>query len=124
MKIFHYTTIESLAMILSQKTFRFSRLDTVDDPDEYSYSKKYGYNPAEFIFVACWSTNPYESIPQWKIYGGNEKGVRISFEQDMFPLSYEEIEHGCILPFLFDKDFYNDKDYIISLPYNFKTRGI
>jgi len=29
--------VEALAMILSNKMFRFCRLDTVEDPDEYSY---------------------------------------------------------------------------------------
>jgi hypothetical protein len=38
--------VEALAMILSNKIFRFSRLDTVDDPDEYSYKNTYGISPA------------------------------------------------------------------------------
>lgn len=38
--------VEALAMILSNNMFRFSRLDTVEDPDEYSYKKTYGISPA------------------------------------------------------------------------------
>lgn len=32
MKLYHYTSIETLALILKHKTIRFSRLDRVDDP--------------------------------------------------------------------------------------------
>lgn len=79
-------------MILSKKTFRFSRLDTVDDPDEFSYSKAYDINYTNYIYVACWSNNSNESIPQWKIYGNNQKGVRIALDHDMFLITYTEIE--------------------------------
>ena len=34
MKIYHYTNLESLAMILKNKTIRFNRLDKVDDLEE------------------------------------------------------------------------------------------
>lgn len=117
MKIYHYTNIEALAMILSNKTFRFGRLDTVDDPDEFSYKNTFGINPAQYIYVACWSNNPNESIPQWKIYGNNQKGVRIALDSHMFPIFHKEIVKGKIVPFLLDDEFYMDKEYIASLPY-------
>ena len=34
MKIHHYTNLESLAMILKNRTIRFNRLDKVDDLEE------------------------------------------------------------------------------------------
>ena len=34
MKIYHYTTIDSLAMILSSRSIKFNRLDKVDDLEE------------------------------------------------------------------------------------------
>ena len=37
MKIYHYTSIETLALILKNKTIRFNRLDHVDDVDEAAY---------------------------------------------------------------------------------------
>lgn len=33
MKIYHYTNIEALALILKNQTIRFNRLDKVDDID-------------------------------------------------------------------------------------------
>lgn len=54
MKLYHYTSIETLALIL--KTIRFSRLDRVDDPDEYAFSGD-GVTPAHYCFVSCWTKN-------------------------------------------------------------------
>ena len=34
MQIHHYTSIETLALILKHKTIRFNRLDQVDDMEE------------------------------------------------------------------------------------------
>ena len=34
MRIYHYTNLESLALILKNKTIRFNRLDKVDDLEE------------------------------------------------------------------------------------------
>ncbi len=34
MEIHHYTSIENLALILKNKTIRFTRLDKVDDSEE------------------------------------------------------------------------------------------
>ena len=42
--IYHYTTIESLALILKNKTLLFNRLDCVDDLDEGSVCSSGTYN--------------------------------------------------------------------------------
>lgn len=34
MKLYHYTTIDTLALILKNRTIRFNRLDKVDDLEE------------------------------------------------------------------------------------------
>ena len=83
MKLFHYTNIDSLALILRNKTIRFSRLDRVDDPDEYSF-KEDGVTPAQYCFVSCWTKNSKENLPQWYMYGNSTHGVRIELDSDMF----------------------------------------
>ena len=65
MKLYHYTSIETLALILKHKTIRFSRLDRVDDPDEYAFSGD-GVTPAHYCFVSCWTKNSRENLPQCK----------------------------------------------------------
>ena len=74
--LYHYTSIETLALILKNKTIRLKRLDLVDDPEE-AQTEDYG-NFGRFCFVSCWTAMEEESIPMWKMYAGNEmKGVRI-----------------------------------------------
>lgn len=81
--IYHYTSIDALASILKFRKIRFSRLDTVDDPEEYQFVKN-GANPAKYIFVSCWTRSSEESIPQWRLYGNNGHGVRIGTDETLF----------------------------------------
>lgn len=80
--IYHYTTIDTLAMILSTGKLKFNRLDKVDDLEEMgeSLNVKLG----KYAFVSCWTEEKEESIPLWKMYSGNNHGVRIGMEPDMF----------------------------------------
>lgn len=82
--LYHYTSIETLALILKSKKIRFKRLDLVDDPEE-SKTLDYG-NLGRFCFVSCWTNMEEESIPMWKMYAGNEmNGVRIKLPIYIFP---------------------------------------
>lgn len=83
MKIYHYTNLESLALILKNKTIRFNRLDKVDDVEEGN-AESYGVRFCKYVFVSCWTEEQEESIPLWKLYGGDFGGIRISLEQKMF----------------------------------------
>ena len=82
MKIYHYTTIDSLAMILSSRSIKFNRLDKVDDMEERAESKS--VRLWQYMFVSCWTENAEESIPLWRMYSGNSHGVRIGMDADMF----------------------------------------
>ncbi|EGR0026371.1 DUF2971 domain-containing protein [Vibrio alginolyticus] len=82
MRLHHYTTIETLALILDSNKIRFNRLTNVDDTEE---ANLYGqYNIAPFLYVSCWTTNDVESIPLWNMYTAGMKGVRISFDDKPF----------------------------------------
>lgn len=83
MKIYHYSTIESLALILKNKTLLFNRLDCVDDIEEGSVVSS-GIAIGKYVFVSCWTESAEESIPLWKMYAGDKMGVRIGLEKDMF----------------------------------------
>lgn len=84
MIIHHYTSIDSLALILKNKTIRFNRLDNVDDMDE-ARTESSGIKFSKYTFVSCWTNGEEESIPLWKIYTGKDmKGVKISLDHDMF----------------------------------------
>ncbi len=82
MKLYHYTTIDSLAMIMSSRSIKFNRLDKVDDMEERAESKS--VRLWQYMFVSCWTENAEESIPLWRMYSGNSRGVRIGMDSDMF----------------------------------------
>jgi len=83
MRIYHYTNLESLALILKNKTIRFNRLDKVDDFEEGN-AESLGVRFCKYVFASCWTEDPEESIPLWKMYGGDFGGLRVSMEYDMF----------------------------------------
>lgn len=73
--LYHYTSIETLALILKNKTIRFSSLSTVDDIEEQR-TEDYG-DLGRFCFVSCWTKETEKSIPLWNLYTPNMTGVRI-----------------------------------------------
>lgn len=80
--VYHYTSIETLALILSTQTIRFSRADKVNDLEELRIVDL----PAmkEAVFISCWTVSENESIPLWKLYGSDLRGVRIKLPVAMF----------------------------------------
>lgn len=73
--LYHYTSIESLALILKNRTILFNNLLNVDDTDEAKSSDMGNFG--KFIYVSCWTDSPQEIIPFWGMYTPNMHGVRI-----------------------------------------------
>lgn len=62
-KIYHYTSIETLALILKYKTIRFNRLDQVDDYEEACYgSGDLNLHLGQYCFVSCWTREDKENL--------------------------------------------------------------
>lgn len=80
--LYHYTSIESLALILKNKTIRLNSLDKMDDLQENMACDI--ENLGRIIFVSSWTEQEKESIPMWKIYSNIESGVRISLPANPF----------------------------------------
>lgn len=76
-KIYHYTSIDSLAMILSTRKLRFTRLDNVDDVTEAQTHA--GIPFGKYFFVNCWTQEEEDNLAQWKMYGSDMSGIRIEF---------------------------------------------
>ena len=137
-RIFHYTSIDTLALILKSKKIRFSRLDTVDDAKEAPTVQGISFN--KYFFVSCWTTEITESIPQWHLYTDKMSGVRIELPSYPFinkplipestwvdfqttgtlvsPVSFQEMygDTYMILPILLDRDhFAGPVEYIHNL---------
>lgn len=80
--LYHYTSLETLALILRYRTIRFSRLDMVDDPQEQRSADS--QNLGKMKLVSCWTSSDEESIPMWREYAGAECGVRIQMKSYPF----------------------------------------
>lgn len=78
--IYHYTTIQSLALILDSKKIRFTRIDCLDDIKEIDGLPEAFKTAA---FVSCWTEDEKENISLWSLYT-QMKGVRISLPREMF----------------------------------------
>lgn len=80
--LYHYTTVEALAMILSTKTIRFSPLSDLDDLQEEQ--TKDIPDIGKTVFVSCWTDDSMESIPMWNMYSDMKAGIRIRAARDLF----------------------------------------
>jgi len=85
-QLYHYTTINTLALILANKTIRFSALNTVNDTTE-GKSDDIG-DLGMYLFVSCWTVVNDEHLPLWNMYTPNMRGVRIKIPFPIFP-TYE-----------------------------------
>ena len=94
-KIYHYTTIDTLASIMFNRTIRFNRLDKVDDEEEFIFgSGNSDVKIGKYIFVSCWTKDAVENPSLWEYIekkGGKRNAVRIGIEEDMF-ISYPLIK--------------------------------
>lgn len=80
--LYHYTNVESLALILKNKTFRFKSLDQMDDFQEHQTSDL--KNIGQFCFISSWTNDNRESIPMWNMYASLNAGVRIRLKTNPF----------------------------------------
>ena len=82
--LYHYTSIETLALILHNKTFRLNSLDHMDDLQEKEASDI--KNIGQFCYVSSWTDDETESIPMWNMYSTLDSGVRIKLKANPFKL--------------------------------------
>lgn len=80
--LYHYTSIESLALILKNRTIRLNPLDKMDDLQEQKTADV--ENLGKFVFVSSWTEDSIESIPMWKMYTNSTAGVRIKLRKNPF----------------------------------------
>lgn len=114
MRLFHYTSINNLALILKNRKIRFSCLNIVNDRLE-GQTSDFG-DLGQYVFVSCWTENAEESFPLWNMYTNMMRGVRIELEDPIFKLySIGEDTEGKIL-FPIDKLVAEQDNFIIMPP--------
>lgn len=88
--LYHYTNIETLALILKNRTIRFNSLDKMDDlQEEQTADIK---NIGQFCYISSWTDDATESIPMWNMYASLNLGVRIRLRKDPFKVYDNNIE--------------------------------
>lgn len=80
--LYHYTSLEKLALILRNRTIRLNPLDKMDDLQEQKTADV--PNLGKFIYVSAWTSEKDESIPMWKMYTDTRSGVRIGLPPNPF----------------------------------------
>lgn len=80
--LFHYTNVDSLALILKNKSIRLNSLDKMDDLQEQMSNDKQNFG--KFVFVSSWTAEDIESIPMWRMYTPRQRGVRIKLPINPF----------------------------------------
>lgn len=76
--LFHYTNVESLALIMQSRSIRFSSLDKMDDLQEKEALDS--KNAGQYVLVSSWTDDSEESIPMWSMYASINAGVRIKLK--------------------------------------------
>lgn len=80
--LYHYTNVDSLALILKKKSIRFNSLDKMDDLQEQMSTDKQNFG--KFVFVSSWTADHAESIPMWRMYTPKQRGIRIKLSTNPF----------------------------------------
>lgn len=80
--LYHYTNIETLALILKNRTIRFNSLDKMDDLQEQQTADI--NNIGQFCYISSWTDDSAESIPMWNMYASLNQGVRIKLRKNPF----------------------------------------
>ena len=80
--LYHYTSIETLALILKNRTIKFNNLLNVDDPEE-AETADLGLS-GKHCLVSCWTKNSEDIIPMRNMYTPGMKGARIKMRMNPF----------------------------------------
>ncbi len=80
--LYHYTDIDTLALILKHHTIRLNSLDKMDDKQEQMSKDRQNFG--KFVFVSSWTDDAVESIPMWRMYTPKGRGVRIKLKTNPF----------------------------------------
>ncbi|MCX2472782.1 hypothetical protein OQZ33_00420 [Pedobacter sp. MC2016-05] len=110
-KLYHYTSINSLALILKSMSIRFGRLDRVNDPTEGTSSDF--HSMAQYFFISSWTSNETEDLALWNMYTPLMRGVRIELDLPLFPT--HSIRHDITNSLVNAEEFIDyDRGYFIS----------
>lgn len=88
--LYHYTSLNSLALIINNRTICFNNLLNVDDIEEAESADMGQFG--KYINVSCWTDEEKESISMWSLYTPDMHGVRIKLP--VFPFKKYHYNKG------------------------------
>ena len=95
-KLYHYTSLNTLALILSSRSIMFNRADKVNDKRE-GLSSDFG-SFAQYLFISCWTETAKENMALWNIYTPKMRGVRIELPIPIFKIYKIDDIYDSIIP--------------------------
>jgi len=113
--LYHYTSVEVLALILKYRTIRFNSLNNMDDLQEKETSDI--TNIGQFCYISSWTENEIESIPMWEMYSSLESGVRIKLKKCPFK-TYENTAKSLSKVINISEDKTNGRPLLSIIPLN------
>lgn len=119
--LYHYTSINTLGLILKYKSIRFNSLAKMDDLDEKIVLNK---ELGKYTFVSCWTEEEKESIPMWQMYSDGLKGVRIKIPIQPFEVYLKDGKEYIISPNeLIGKNYYFHRPFegVFYKPVSYET---
>lgn len=81
-RVFHFTMLDTFALILQTRTLRLNRLDRVEDLADGLTNIP---SSQSIAYASCWTATG-ESFAMWKLYAGGN-GVRISYDPSVPPFA-------------------------------------
>ncbi|SIT98760.1 Protein of unknown function [Epilithonimonas bovis DSM 19482] len=125
--IFHYTSLDTLAIILKNKNIRFNSLKNVDDVNETEFSDENNINLSSHTLISCWTKNEEENLAFWNMYTPNMQGVRIKLPRDIFEVYnfkttndfYVRENQNIMNSLVPESECFNDKYWILPFKNHF-----
>ena len=92
--LYHYTTVDTLELILKNKTIRFNPLTNMDDNLEQWSA--HGKQEGSHVFISSWTESEDEIPDMWKQYcrPSPERGVRIRMVKNPFSVENNHLPYG------------------------------
>ncbi len=97
--IYHYTSLETLALIFKTQSIALSKLSMLDDPlEKYIFIddslKNLNLNDdkvklGDYCYVSSWTKSSDESISMWDMYGDRKQGVRIGMPDSLLNSEFD-----------------------------------
>ena len=114
--LYHYTSFETLALILTNRTICFNSLQNVDDMEEAETADMQNFG--KFVYVSCWTDDARELISLWSLYTPDMHGVRIGLP--CFPFKKYSYKKGQfnftedVTTYINEEDLFREDKYSIT----------